>query len=84
MATMNISLPDQMREWVEGQVRGGRYANASDYMRALIRGDQEYRERLARMQAEITKGIESGVSDRTIDDVWQDVRARYTAKPAAE
>jgi hypothetical protein len=30
MATMNISLPDQMKEWVDTQVANGRYANASD------------------------------------------------------
>ena len=30
MATMNISLPDQMKEWVDLQVANGRYANASD------------------------------------------------------
>ena len=37
MATMNVSLPDPMREWVDAQVKGGEYANASDYIRDLIR-----------------------------------------------
>ena len=69
MATMNISLPDQMREWVEERVRSGRYANASDYMRALIREDQDQRERIARMQAAITEGVESGVSHRTKEEI---------------
>ncbi|MFM8607984.1 MAG: type II toxin-antitoxin system ParD family antitoxin [Hyphomicrobiales bacterium] len=41
MATMNISLPDQMKEWVEAQALTGRYSNASDYVRDLIRRDQE-------------------------------------------
>ena len=41
MATMNISLPDQMKEWVEAQSGSGRYSNASDYVRDLIRRDQE-------------------------------------------
>lgn len=41
MATMNISLPDQMKEWVEAQASTGRYSNASDYVRDLIRRDQE-------------------------------------------
>jgi len=41
MATMNISLPDQMKEWVEAQSESGRYSNASDYVRDLIRRDQE-------------------------------------------
>ncbi len=77
MATMNISLPDQMKEWVDDRVRSGRYANASDYMRALIRSDQDYRERLARLQAAVTAGIESGGSSRTLEDIRQDVIARH-------
>lgn len=69
MATLNISLPDQMREWIDERVQSGRYANASDYMRALIRHDQDRRERHARMQEAITKGIESGVSTRSLEDI---------------
>ena len=37
---MNISLPDKMREWIDQQVATGRYANASDLMRDLIRDAQ--------------------------------------------
>lgn len=77
MATMNISLPDPMKQWVEERVRTGRYANASDYMRAPVRSDQDCRERLVRLQAAVTEGIESGVSSRDLDDIWQDVRARH-------
>ncbi len=39
MATINVSLPDPMRKWVETQVSSGEYANASDYVRDLIRQD---------------------------------------------
>ena len=69
MATMNISLPDKMKDWVEDRVHSGRYANASDYMRALVRSDQNYRERLARFQAAVTEGIESGISSRIPDEI---------------
>lgn len=41
MATMNVSLPDKMREWIDVQVASGRYANASDLVRDLIRDAQE-------------------------------------------
>ena len=41
MATMNVSLPDAMKDWVEAQARSGRYSNASDYVRDLVRRDQE-------------------------------------------
>lgn len=39
MATLNISLPDQLREWVSSQIESGRYSSASDYLRDLIRND---------------------------------------------
>ena len=41
MATMNISLPDAMKAWVDECSRSGRYSNVSDYVRDLIRRDQE-------------------------------------------
>jgi len=46
MATMNVSLPDQMKSWVEECVQSGRYSNASDYVRDLIRRDHMQLERL--------------------------------------
>jgi len=73
MATLNISLPDPMREWIEAQVRGGEYANASDYIRDLIRHDQRQREalKLALIEAE-----ESGTSGRKVGDIIAAAKAR--------
>lgn len=62
MATMNVSLPDPMKQWVEAQARTGRYSNASDYVRDLIRRDQERAAGHAQMQRMISEGIESGIS----------------------
>jgi antitoxin ParD1/3/4 len=55
MATMNISLPDQMKEWVEAQAETGRYSNASDYVRDLIRRDQERGLQDRRLRAAISE-----------------------------
>jgi len=63
MATMNVSLPDPMKHWVEAQARTGRYSNASDYVRDLIRRDQERAAQIAQLQAAITEGLESGVAE---------------------
>jgi antitoxin ParD1/3/4 len=60
MATMNVSLPETMKAWVERQAEGGRYGNASDYIRDLIRKDQERKAAIAALQAAITEGVESG------------------------
>lgn len=61
MASMNVSLPEAMKAWVERQAEGGRYGNASDYIRDLIRKDQERKEAIAALQAAIAEGVESGV-----------------------
>ena len=60
MATMNISLPDQMKAYAEAQTRDGRYSNVSDYMRDLIRRDQEKAQAHAEIQALVDESIASG------------------------
>lgn len=60
MATMNISLPKPMRDWVQAQIDEGKYAGNSDYVRDLIRRDQERAAKIETMQQAITKGLESG------------------------
>lgn len=79
MATMNVSLPDKMKQWVEAQAEGGRYANASDYVRDLIRRDQERAEARAELQALIDEGLNSGISDRTMEDIWAEAMGDYEA-----
>lgn len=75
MATMNISLPDEMRVWIESQVASGRYANASDYIRDLIRNNQATTDiiRLA-----LIEGEQCGDSDRTVSDIIAAEKKRKT------
>jgi antitoxin ParD1/3/4 len=77
MATMNVSLPDLMKEWVENQIKTGHYSNASDYVRDLIRRDQEYHDRRETLIKALITGENSGVSDRSLEDIWQGVKARH-------
>ena len=70
MATMNISLPDLMKDWVETQTKTGRYANASDYVRDLIRRDQERNNKIAAMQRVVDEGLESGAGSRSKDELF--------------
>ena len=60
MATMNVSLPAPMKAWVERQAEGGLYGNASEYIRDLIRKDQQRKDAISALQAAITEGLESG------------------------
>ena len=79
MATMNVSLPDAMKDWVEGRAETGRYSNASDYVRDLIRRDQERAEKIAALQRLIDEGEASGVSSLSADDIWANALKRAGA-----
>ncbi|RUV16761.1 type II toxin-antitoxin system ParD family antitoxin [Mesorhizobium sp. M7A.F.Ca.MR.245.00.0.0] len=76
MATMNVSLPDPMKDWVEAQTETGRYANASDYVRDLIRRDQERNDKIAAMQRFVDDGLKSGIGDRSRDALFTEAVKR--------
>lgn len=75
MKSMNISLPDPMKDWVEAQVEGGNYASASDYVRDLIRKDREYRGKREVLIQALIEGEESGISDKSMDEIIAEARA---------
>jgi len=81
MAQMNVSVPDLMKDWCEDQVRQGRYATASDYVRDLIRRDQDKQTGVKALQAAIDEGLTSGISPRSLDEILAEARAR-AEKPA--
>jgi antitoxin ParD1/3/4 len=80
MKTMNISLPAPMRDWVEAQVEGGSYASASDYVRDLIRKDREHRGKREALLQALIEGEESGISDKSMEEIIADARAGLSAK----
>jgi antitoxin ParD1/3/4 len=77
---MNVSLPDAMKAWVESQTRTGRYGNASDYVRDLIRRDQERTDKIAAMQRFVDEGIASGISPRRVPEILAEARRLAEAK----
>ncbi|MES9884120.1 MAG: type II toxin-antitoxin system ParD family antitoxin [Sedimenticola sp.] len=78
MATMNVSLPGAMKSWVEQKAKSGRYSNTSDYVRDLIRRDQDQAMKVAQMQALVTEGIDSGAGDRTMCELLETGRKRIS------
>lgn len=66
---MKISLPDEMKQWVMSRVEAGLYPDASAYVCELIRRDQERAARTAHLQALVTEGISSGMTDLSFQAV---------------
>ncbi|MEM7768560.1 MAG: type II toxin-antitoxin system ParD family antitoxin [Pseudomonadota bacterium] len=76
MATMNVSLPDEMKIWVENQAASGRYANASDYIRDIIRRDQEKAAKIAHWRHLVAEAENEPPLDQTPDEVFDGLNAR--------
>ena len=79
MASMNISLPDPMEDWVETQTSSGRYNYASEYVRDLIRHDNDRASKISAMQKLVDEAFESGISDKSLEDIWAAAKARAQA-----
>ena len=82
MAIVNISLPDQMRQYIDERINEGAYHTTSEYFRDLIREDQKRRAE-ERLEALLIRGLESPASEWTKDDVdhvKKAVRERLAAK----
>ena len=73
MNTMNIAIPAQLKSFVQRQVERRGYSSVSEYVRDLIRGDQE-RQAIAALETEILKGLDSGPSTPMTKQDWQDIR----------
>lgn len=76
MASMNVSLPDAMKAWVERQVQSGQYANASDYIRDLIRTDQQRMEAREKLQQMVDEALASGIVPMTREELLARMRRK--------
>ena len=79
MATMNVSLPDKMKAWVEEQVQTGRYGNSSDYVRDLVRRDQERAEARQKLQQMVDDALASGLVEMSKEQPLERVMERAKA-----
>jgi antitoxin ParD1/3/4 len=76
MPQLNVSLPDGLKKWAEARVAEVRYSSASDYIRDLLRQDQDRAAELRWLQAEIDKGLASPIDPRPVRQIFADVRER--------
>ncbi len=74
---MNVSLPDEMRSFVDEQVGQGRYGSSSEYVRELIRRDQD-RQQLREL---LLAGAGSDPGTVADDAYFASVRRRIDGQP---
>ena len=78
MESMNISLPEPLKQFVDGQISSGRYSSVSEYVRELIRADEK-RKAEEELEAKLLEGLNSAEVELTPAD-WGDIRKQAMAK----
>lgn len=82
MATMTISLPDPMKDWIEARIKEGEYASTSDYVRDLVRRDRERRSHPELTMNDLRRIVEelraSGMSDEFVSSILTKAKKRAT------
>jgi antitoxin ParD1/3/4 len=79
MQTMNISLPDPMKQYVEEQVTVGDYSSASEYMRELVRADQKRNAR-ERLEQTLLESLLEGEAQEANPEFWATLRAELSER----
>ena len=81
MNTMNIALSQKLKAFVQREVKRRGYSSVSEYVRELIRGEQERQQQeFARLEAEIIKGMNSGPATPMTPDAWNKLKAEATKR----
>ena len=79
MTTLNFSLPERLKKWVEAQVAAGGYGNTSEYIRELIRMDQRRKEQ-ERLETLLLKGLDSGTPVEMSREAWAELKRRVGSR----
>lgn len=67
-----ITVTEPQDAWIKARIGAGEYTNDSEYIRDLIRQDQKRRDKIAAMQKLVDEGLVSGVSDRSIEQIFDE------------
>jgi antitoxin ParD1/3/4 len=73
MTTLTISMPDSLKAFIEGEVGTKGYGNVSEYVRTLVRGEQE-RQANARLEELLLEGLASGEPIDATPEFWNELR----------
>jgi antitoxin ParD1/3/4 len=81
MSTINISLPESMKVYIDEQIAKGGYGTVSEFFRDLIRQDQK-RKAKEHLETLLLEGLESGSSTPMSAQNWEEIRQAVQEKIA--
>lgn len=72
MTKFSITMSDDLGGYVQGTMKDRKFDNTSEYFRHLVRQDWEKQNADRELRALIDEGLQSGVSDESVDTIWAD------------
>ena len=81
MASLNISSPQSLKDYVEGQVQAAGYSTPSEYVRELLRQDQQRRAE-QKLEALLLEGLNSGDPIEITPEYWENKRRQLIERHA--
>jgi len=84
MSQLNVSIPPALKNWIDSRVTEGRYSSASDYIRELVRRDQDAaKEETAWLRGLIAEGLASGVIEKDASEVLREIMAERPSRKSS-
>ena len=80
MQRKTITVTEQQELWIKSQINSGKYGNDSEYLRELIRLDQEHKQKIAVLRSALIEGEKSGISKRSMDDILNPCSVVFRSK----
>ena len=84
MVKKSITVTDRQNNWIRSKIKSGHYGNEREVVRELIRErqmrEEETPKQIAAIRAALIEGEKSGISDRSVDEIWEEARAESKVK----
>lgn len=71
------TLSEQQDAWIKSRIESGDFTNDSKYIRDRIHRDQEQTAKYPALKSAIHDGIDSGIDDRTLGEIWEEAEQRH-------
>jgi antitoxin ParD1/3/4 len=77
MLRKTITVTKQQDSWIKSQIASGQYGNDSEYMRDLVRKDQEYKQKLSTLRSALQEGENSGESALSMRNILTNTKKKF-------
>lgn len=84
MTNVLLSLPSGLHEWAKEQAANNNFADVGDYVQSVLLKERKKQEGLAEFDRLIQEGIDSGISDRSMEEILADARQQFKDRQNAK